>query len=346
MLTLGYLLRALRYLRFAFDLIQYWGYIWLTPYVPASDAAKYNCSHDATIISPTLGAEPWYTHTVRSWLRANPKAIIIVTVDRAAEHIRQMLDFIEDDRIIIRAVRKPSMREQILEGIRNTSTDILVIADDRSPWSPRTLDCLVAAFADPLVGGVNVAQRVVPSTGPNWTMWESFGALNVVRRNILHSALAYFNDGQVLNLTGRLTAYRTCVLKNEEFFEAFTKEVWLGRYHITTGDDNALTRWTVQHGWKTSFQNSPDARVIARVRPDAVYFKQLRRWSRDTARSYLKDVAFAIRNGKRRDYIRCILNIAANYASDFAVLMELAFLLVYYAATASGLHPAQGSGTL
>lgn len=69
---------------------------------------------------------------------------------------------------------------------------------------------LVAGFEDPEVAGVSVCQKVQASTNQNdnLTVWESFGALDLVSRNILHCSLAYFNDGQAMNLSGKTVAHR------------------------------------------------------------------------------------------------------------------------------------------
>jgi hypothetical protein len=83
----------------------------------------------------------------------------------------------------------------------------------------------------------------------------------------------------------------------------------------------------VQRGWKTAFLNADDALVFAGVSADSKYIRQVKRWSRDTARSYLLDVQYALRSGKSRAYRYALLNIAANYASDVAIIAEVLFLL-------------------
>lgn len=325
-----YNFRTIRFLRFAIDIIQHYAFLRLTPKVPASGDMKFTSFRDVTIISHTLGAEENYHDKIQSWLRCNPKAIIIVTVEKMAQRVRGLLRVIKDDRITMLTVTVPGIREQMCKGIRSTTTDILVFVDDDTTWSLQTLNYLLAPFCDASVGGVNTMQQVRASVtnSSSLSLWESFGSLNLVRRNILHSTLAYFNHGQVMNLSGRTVAYRTRILKQQEFFEAFTHDYWRGRYLIRTGDDNFLTSWIIQQGWKTDFQNHPDAMIFTTANPDATYLKQVLRWSRDTARYYLKDIGFALRTGRRQDYLRCILNCLANYASDFALLAEMAFLSV------------------
>ncbi len=320
--------RGFRYLRFAFDLVQYYGFFKLTPHINTPGDEAVSSSQLVTIVSCTLGAEEGYEEQLRSWLRCNPKAIIIVTVDAMLKPMEALLQSVKSGKIVLCTVSKPNFRQQMSEGIRRTTTELIVFADDDSTWSAQTLTYLIAPFSDASIGGVNTMQQVRPS-GPNverLNMWEAFGALNLVRRNVLHSALAYFNNGQVLNLSGRTVAYRTRILKQESFFKAFANDRWRGRHRLKTGDDNFLTNWTIHHGWRTCFQNHPDAMITTTVNADATYLKQVLRWSRDTARSYLRDIGHAMRTGKRQDYVRCILNCTANYASDFAILAELSFI--------------------
>jgi hypothetical protein len=64
------------------------------------------------------------------------------------------------------------------------------------------------------------------------------------------------------------------------------------------------------------------------MRSDAIYLRQVLRWSRDTAQSYLSDGSFALRTRRWEDGKRVLLNVAANYATDFLVLVELGYPVV------------------
>lgn len=312
-----------RYLRFVLDLVQYIGFLGLctsltNPTLPSSQ--------DVAVISATLGAEKGYSNVVRSWLRCAPKAIIVVTVSSGAKRMKQVLTDINDDRILLHVIDKPDIRKQLLKGIQHATISLLVLVDDDSTWSPNTLSALTSAFTDPTVGGANTAQFVRPRSPPTFTTWESFGALNLIRRNILHAALAYFNSGQVLNLSGRTVAYRAHILQTPEFAEAFLHDRWRGKYPIRTGDDSFITSWIVQRGWKTAFLNNRDAAIITTVNDDRAYLKQVLRWSRDSARHYLRDAQFAVKSGKRDLWIHVCLKWTTNYSTDFAILGEVLYL--------------------
>ena len=263
-----------------------------------------------------------------SWLAGYPKAIVIVLPKANADKIQGLVSAFQDDRISIIEVQKADYRGQLTAAIQAVQTPLMALVDDDTLWGPRTLASLVAAFDDPSVGGVNVMIRLNPHiSGGRHTLWESFGALNLVRRNILHSSLAYINHGQVLNLSGRTVAYRTEIFHHQDLYQELNNDYWLGTYKLVTGDDNFLTNWIWHRGWRTAFVNTMDAMIATTGNPDLTYLRQLIRWSRDTARSYLRDLAFALQHGSLRSMKRCSLNILYNYAFDFALSIEFWFLI-------------------
>jgi cellulose synthase/poly-beta-1,6-N-acetylglucosamine synthase-like glycosyltransferase len=318
----------LRCIRLAFSLIQSIGYESLRSDVLPS--ISNDALEDVTIISCTIGTEVRYRDTLLRLLESRPKEIIIVTVESGKTEISKVLRSIGSNEIRLLSIENADFRKQMALGIRNTRTKVVVFADDRTFWGPRTLLGLLSGLENPAVGGVITMQRVIPTRGVsgNMTMWESFGALNLVRRNILHAFLAFFNHGQVLNLSGRTVAYRTAILQDEEFYMAYLNDHWRGKYALRTGDDNFLTTWALHHGWKTAFINDSSATITCHVCPDSVYLKQVLRWSRDTARYYLRDLAWAIKRQEKQHVVRCLLNWACNYFSDLELLIELFSLLV------------------
>ena len=312
-----------------FDSLQYCAYLQLDPARTIPDTPIPPPS-DFTVISVTLGAQRDYLTSVKSWLAGDLAAVIIVTIDETLPQLEALIKPITDPRIHVYSVDSiPGInwRPAACEGIRRTQTPYVVLVDDDVIWGSGTLEHIAHAFANPDVGGVNTMQEVLPS-GTQFTTWESFGALNLVRRNILHSFLAYFRDGDVLNLSGRTAGYRTKVLQREEFYFALMNDYWRDRHRIVTGDDNFLTSWVVRQGWNTRFLNQREAVVATSMNDDASYLKQLMRWSRDTARSYLRDFGFAIRTRSMSFLIYCLFKTVANYVSDLAVVVEIGVLSI------------------
>jgi cellulose synthase/poly-beta-1,6-N-acetylglucosamine synthase-like glycosyltransferase len=235
---------------------------------------------------------------------------------------------IKDDRVKVHAVERADIRQQLLKGISETSTKLVVLVDDDSRWSTQTLNSVASAFNDPSVGGVNTMQYVRPRLDQGLTVWESCGALNLVRRNILHSAVAFFHKGQVLNLSGRTVAYRTEILQDDAFKHAFVNDYWKGKHLLRTGDDSFITSWIVNRGWNTAFMNQADAVIITTVNDDITYLNQVMRWSRDTARHYLRDLVAAMGSRNYDLCVRSVLNWVCNYTTDFLILWELGFLIM------------------
>ena len=316
----------LRYVRIFFDAFALWGYLYLGQQDLRHPSTS---SSDVTLISSTLGEEPRYEQSLRSWIASGVTDIIVVTIDDSIEHVQKILAKIQDCRFRLLSVPKADYRAQMSLGIRNVERSTIVFADDRIYWRVDTLSSMLAALEDPNVGGVNTMGTIISTNGSphELTIWESFGALNMVRRNILHSFVAYVNQGQVLNLSGRTVAYRTKILQNENFFTSYKNDYWRGKILLKTGDDNFLTNWTLHHGWRTAYVNNVTAMTESSVCPDRRYLKQITRWSRDTARSYLRDLGFAVRQKKGRHLFRAVLNIISNYIVDLIVLYEVIFLI-------------------
>jgi hypothetical protein len=90
-------------------------------------------------------------------------------------------------------------------------TELLIITDDRTILSFQLLQYVDAASDNQAVSGINVLRRIRLKLGGSFVLWEKFCALNQLRRKILQATLAYFRDGQVLNLAGGFSAYRTTI---------------------------------------------------------------------------------------------------------------------------------------
>lgn len=325
---LNCLCRLLRTFRVCLDLLQLYGFVALRARQRRNVLRRDCTSTSATVVSVTLGSEQRYKETLQSWLANQPRQILIITVESSRPRVEVLVRSIGDERLQVFSIPAPDYRRQLIVGIEKVCTDVVVFADDRTYWGSDTLSGLLTALSDSRVGGVNTMQRVVSagSRPQALSIWESFGALNLARRNILHSFLSHFNDGQVLNLSGRTVAYRTRILQDQRFVTAFLNDRWRGKYIMRTGDDNFLTTWILHNGWKTSFVTSSSSIIACSVAPDVVYIRQVLRWSRDTARWYLRDLNWALTHGGRKHLIRCLLNIMCNYLSDVVLIVEIGLL--------------------
>ncbi|THH12786.1 hypothetical protein EW146_g7373 [Bondarzewia mesenterica] len=241
-----------------FGVIGFYRYLWycirlLASFVyrpvPLPENPTYIASEDVTIIVPTIDAGEEFKEAAHSWLVGKPKEIIIITEEKMLGPLQDLANAVDPERIRVLTVPFANKRLQMAHGIKNTTTDIIVFADDDAIWPPTLLSYTLACFEDQKVGGVGTSQRVQP-VGERMTVWEVLAAFRLTIRNIEISSSTHI-DGGLPCLSGRTAAYRTVILKDPEFLHEFTHDYWLGKYHLNSGDDKFLTRWMVTHGWST-----------------------------------------------------------------------------------------------
>lgn len=256
--------------------------------VPLPDNPTYVASEDVTIIVPTIDAGDEFKDAARSWLVGNPKEVLIITEEKMLGPLQDLANQVDPERIRVLTVPFANKRLQMSHGIKNTTTDIIVFADDDAIWPPTLLPYVLACFEDQKVGGVGTSQRVQP-VGNRMSVWEVLAAFRLTIRNIEISSSTHI-DGGIPCLSGRTAAYRTVILKDPEFLHGFTHDYWLGKYQLNSGDDKFLTRWMVSHGWSTYVQCCKEAEILSTMKPNWRFLKQVLRWTRNTWRSDLRSL--------------------------------------------------------
>ncbi|ORX40530.1 nucleotide-diphospho-sugar transferase [Kockovaella imperatae] len=280
-----------------FGIIGFYRYLWylirLVAYgvyrpIPLPENPTYIASEDVTIIVPTIDAGEEFREAAFSWLEGDPKEIIIVTEERMRGPLQDLADSVDPSRIRVLTVPFANKRMQMSHGIRHTTTDIIVFADDDAIWPSTLLPYVLACFEDQQVGGVGTSQRVKPC-GKRMTVWEVLAAFRLTIRNIEIASSTHI-DGGIPCLSGRTAAYRTVILKDPDFLHGFTNDLWLGKYHLNSGDDKFLTRWMVSHGWNTYVQVCKEAELLSTMKPNWRFLKQVLRWTRNTWRSDFRSI--------------------------------------------------------
>lgn len=256
--------------------------------VPLPENPTYVAEEDVTIIVPTIDAGEEFKEAARSWLAGKPKEVIIVTEEKMLGPLQELANSVDPQRIRVITVPYANKRLQMVKGIKEVTTDIIVFADDDAIWPPTLLPYVLACFEDQKVGGVGTSQRVQP-VGSKFTVWEVLAAFRLTIRNIEIAASTHI-DGGVCCLSGRTAAYRTVILKDPEFIHGFTHDYWLDRYHLNSGDDKFLTRWMVSHGWSTYIQCCKEAELLSTMKPNWRFLKQVLRWTRNTWRSDMRSL--------------------------------------------------------
>lgn len=188
---------------------------------------------------------------------------------------------------------KANKRLQMIQGLKTATTAITIFADDDVFWRPTFLTYILAPFEDSNVGAVGGFTS--PYRMPNPNFWEFLGAAYLERWNFEISATSNM-DGGVACLSGRTVAVRTKILQKKDFLQEFAHEKWLGMVSLATADDdNCMTRWLVNHGWKIRIQCAEEAKLTTALEEDSIFLGQCVRWSRTTWRSNITSM-FVDRN--------------------------------------------------
>ena len=93
-------------------------------------------------------------------------------------------------------------------------------------------------------------------------------------------------DGGSGCLSGRTFTIRTSIVQSQRFIEDFTHEKFLGWISLVAADDdNFVTRYLVNHGWKTVYQFAKEAELFTTLENNPKFLGQCVRWRRTTWRS-------------------------------------------------------------
>ncbi|KAH8816920.1 nucleotide-diphospho-sugar transferase [Xylogone sp. PMI_703] len=303
---------------------------------PAENPPSFT-PRDVTVIVPTVGSfGAEFRECIRSIMANSPHQIIISTVGRdKLLHANKVGRQLDPSRKIIKivATNTPNKREQTLHALKRVTTPITSTADDHVFWPATFLRSALAPFEDVCVGIVGTVKRVRREKGTNLT--ESFlnylGCIYLERHNFECTASSNI-DGGVFVISGRTALMRTQIIQDPEYQKAFTSETWLFGMigPLKVDDDNFITRWMVNNGWKTVFHNDPDAMIETTIGTTGGWFKfqgQLNRWVRTTWRSNLTSLLCECTCWKAHPwttyamFISSFVNMSLFY--DFALFLML-----------------------
>jgi cellulose synthase/poly-beta-1,6-N-acetylglucosamine synthase-like glycosyltransferase len=206
-----------------------------------------------------------------------PKEVFVVTGDSNVSAARALISAHSFSNVKVLGVEKLNKRTQLLAALSQVTTPITVFADDDVFWPQGYLTQLTAIFENPQVGAGGTCQRVRRNTTSSVTGFWNILGISYLSRRVFNNITTNAIDGSISTLSGRTAAYRTCILKCDEFSYYFTHDTWMGR-PLNSDDDKCLTRYVYAHGWSIAIQTATCLETT--VEDNAQYLAQCLRWAR------------------------------------------------------------------
>lgn len=272
-----------RYLRLVVNAIAFASY----RSVPPLDEERRLSTRDVTVVIPCLDGDSAQIRDSISTILANdPWEIIIVTIEKNHGRALDLVRSLGEKKIKVLSNPQANKRFQMLRGLDDVQTELIVFSDDDVFWKTKTLSWMIAPFHDGEVGATGTCQRLRRKSNISLgqRLWSFYAALYLERRNF-DCASCNALDGGLPCLSGRTAMYRTRILTQPPFQSAFRNEKWRGSKLNHADDDNFLTRWLTSYGWKIKIQYSTECEVETTLAEDNKFLLQCLRWSRSNWRS-------------------------------------------------------------
>ena len=218
-------------------------------------------------------------------LACKPYEVIMVTTRDKYMALEKLAKSLPYNNIRVLYTDIANKRLQVCKALPEVTTQITIMADDDVWWPLTLLPWILAPFEDSKIGGVGTCQRVRRERDGPWSekIWNWLGAAYIERRNFEISA-THNMDGGTSCMSGRTGAYRSEILKSREFLDGFQRERW-GKYILNADDDNFVTRWLVNHKWRTWIQYEEECEIETTLETGMKFLYQCSRWARSNWRS-------------------------------------------------------------
>lgn len=217
-----------------------------------------------------------------SWRAQNPTEIIIVLDVADVEAYNRIVE-LGDNRVQAVLFHHAGKRSALGCGIRLATSEILVLVDSDTSWTPGLLDAVQMPFQDPSVGGVSTQQNVYQRGSSVWRRMADW----LVNLRYYDYVPAMARAGAVPCISGRTAVYRRAAVM--PVLEHLENEFFLGRRCIA-GDDGRLTWLVIASGYKTVHQSTAMA-ISMFPSSFRAFVKQRVRWSRNSYRTYITSIA-------------------------------------------------------
>ena len=236
-----------------------------------------------SVVVPSFHEDPdILLRCLDSWRAQDPDEIIIV-LDLADLEAYDRITAIGDDRVRPILFEHAGKRSALGVGIRLASSEILVLTDSDTSWTPGLLVEVQKPFVDPMVGGVSTQQNVYQRGSSVWRRLADW----LVNLRYYNYVPAMGRAGAVPCISGRTAVYRRAAVL--PVLDRLENEFFLGKRCIS-GDDGRLTWLVLASGYRTVHQRSAKALSMFPSTLSA-FVKQRVRWSRNSYRCYLTAIA-------------------------------------------------------
>lgn len=247
---------------------------------PIPESPTYTPDKDVTVVIPTVFKSPSeLAECIGRVLTCSPNKIFVVLLDSNVAACRALCTEHSFDNVTVLGVPKLGKRTQMLTALAHVETELVVWADDDVFWPADYLHNLIAIFENPKVGAGGTCQRTRRTNGSSWyptNFWNILG-ISYLERRVFNNITTNAIDGSISTLSGRSSAYRTKILKCEEFSHYFTTDSWKGKL-LNSDDDKCLTRYVYSHGWAIAIQRAVCLETTLEESPQ--YIHQCLRWAR------------------------------------------------------------------
>ncbi|RDW93668.1 uncharacterized protein DSM5745_00990 [Aspergillus mulundensis] len=266
---------SVRYLRLLINLIAFWALYEPTP-IPQKPTLNPS---DCTVVLATTctdAEDADFKACLTSCLTNEPGALIVVPVGQeAAQATNRALKFVQPrftkTNVSVKAVEPAKRRAEMANVLRSVGTKITVLLDEHVSWpSAKFLPSLLAPFEDQDIGLVGVRKDVCRKETDSAlrSMWNFFGALYLERHNFDIRAATTLSGGLfVSGIASQTSAFQSSINTDLKFQEAYKKNSFVRMMlRPFNTEEDFITRWIVNHGYKLSFQYTKEA-TIETTRP-------------------------------------------------------------------------------
>lgn len=181
-------------------------------------------------------------------------------------------------------------RNAVRIGVEASSSEVIVLVDSDTVWSPTTLAELVKPFVRTSVGGVTTRQRILDPDRHVLTRWADW--MENLRNEYSMPAMSVL--GTVGCLPGRTIAFRRKVLVDA--MENFMSERFLGVF-LEVSDDRTLTNEALKQGYRTVYQSTSEVWTDAPTTWGKMARQQFR-WARGSQYNTLRMLPWMLRRAR------------------------------------------------